>query len=157
MKPRTPEPAMVIALAALFMAAGAANAATYPVDDAASLPGRSTVSMKWRTAGPARVGGNMLDGATEVTLILNTAPWLGRTGRLYMKLDEPPVGPVQVEWSTQGRLLAGVLTPGARALVYVGPIRARQLTDTLFVKVHADGRRLGSEQQLHFQFEIDVD
>jgi len=140
-----------------FLAGPAVRAATYPVDDMATLPGRSTVTMKWRTAGPTPGDGNMLDGATAVTMILNTAPWIGRTGRVYMKLDETPAGPVQVEWTTQGRLLAGFLTPGVRALVYAGPIRARQLTDTLFVHVHADGRRLSAEQQLHFKFEIDVD
>lgn len=147
-----------MALAAVIAAVtGGAWAATYPVDDSASLPGRSSAAMKWRTPGPSRLGGDFVDGATAVTLILHTAPWLGRTGRIYMKLGEQPIGPVRVEWTTQGRMLPGVLNSGDRALVYAGPIRARQLADTLFLQVHADGRRLNASQNLRFQFEIDVD
>ena len=138
-------------------AASAATAATFPVDDAGSLPWRATAVMQWRTPGPNRQSGDIVDGAATVTLVLNTARWVHRVGRIYMLLPDPPSGPVSVSWTTQGRLLPGSLVSGDRALVYAGPITSNSISDTVDVSVHADGRRLTSEQDLHFQFEIDVE
>jgi hypothetical protein len=143
-------------LAALAASTPAA-AAIFPVDDGASLPGRATTVMRWRTPGPNRPGGDIVDGGAAVTLILNTAPWVRRVGRIYMLLPQPSCGPVSVSWTTQGRLLPGSLVSGQRALVYAGPITASAISDTVVVSVHADGRRLTSAEDLHFQFEIDVE
>jgi hypothetical protein len=88
---------------------------------------------------------------------LNTAPWLNKSGRIYMALAEQTIGTVTAEWSTQGRLLPGSLVSGNRTLVYSGPIRTPLLEDTIALRISADGRRLVSPQRLQFYFEIDVD
>jgi hypothetical protein len=74
-----------------------------------------------------------------------------------MLLPEPPIGPVSVDWTTQGRLLPGSLVSGQRTLIYAGPITTRILSDTMAVSVHVDGSRLSSDQDLDFHFEIDVE
>jgi len=146
-----------LALAAVVCGqAPLAVAATYAVDDGASLPWRATTIMKWRTPGPNRLNGNIVDGVTVVTLVLNTAPWLHRFGRIYMFLPEPASGPVTANWTTQGRLLPGSLVAGQRTLIYAGQITTSSISDTVTMNVHADGRRLTSDQNLDFQFEIEV-
>jgi len=132
-------------------------ARTYRVDDSATLPGEANTRMHWRTVGPAGRDGAIVDGAAVVTLVLNTAPWAHRIGRIYMFLPEQSIGPVSVSWQTQGRLRPGSLVAGQRTLVYAGPITSTRITDTIAVSVHADGRRLVSPQRLDFQFQIDVE
>jgi hypothetical protein len=137
--------------------AGPAVAATFHVDDSASLPNETTTAMRWKSLSPSRTADNVVEGTTLVTVRLNVAPWLNRTGKIYMVLPVQPVGQVKAEWATQGRLLPGQLISGNRTLVYTGPIRSNMIEDTLALKLQADGRRLAALQRLQFHFEIDVD
>jgi hypothetical protein len=132
-------------------------AATFTVDDSTSIPNESNVTMRWKSANPSRLAGNTVEAATLVTLRLNVAPWRNKTGKIYMALPQQPIGPVSVEWTTQGRLLPGKLISGERTLVYAGPIRSNSLEDTFGVRVETDGKRLATPQRLQFHFEIDVD
>lgn len=149
------------ALASLFALAVAAPspAATYIIDDTSSIPYESNVATKWRdsASGGGRQMSNEIEGTTTVTLRLNLAPYLNRNGRIYLALPQQPIGVVNVEWATQGRLLPGKLQSGQRTLVYAGPIRSNFLEDTFVVRVVADGRRVNIAQRLDFRFEIDVD
>ena len=144
------------AVLALLLATSA-SAATFRVDDSLSLPGESTTPMNWRSLAPSRTASHAVDGTSIVTVRLNLAPWLNRTGKIYMALPEQPIGQVNAEWSTQGRLLPGQLVSGNRTLVFAGPVRAALLEDTIVLKLSADGRRLLAPQRLQFHFEIDVD
>ncbi len=144
-------------LASLLLAASLASAATFRVDDSASLPGQAQTKMRWRTTGPSRSGGDIVDGAATVTLRLDTSRWVNRSARIYMVLPPQPSAPVSVDWTTQGRMLAGSLVSGDRGLVYAGVISQPMLEDTIQVRVHTDGRRLAAAQRLEFHFEIDVE
>jgi len=132
-------------------------AATFRVDDSASLPGESQTPMKWRSLAPNRVLGNELEGTVVVTVRLNLAPWLNRQGRVYLVLPEQPIGQVTAEGTTQGKLIAGEVRSGNRTLVFSGPVRASLIEDTIVMRIAADGRRLVAPQRLDFHFEIDVD
>jgi hypothetical protein len=132
-------------------------AATFRVDDSASIPNETNVTMRWKSANPSRLTGNTVEGGVLITLRLNVAPWLNKTGRIYMALPQQPIGMVNVEWTTQGRLLPGKLISGERTLVYAGPIRSGTLEDTFVVKVETDGKRLANPQRMQFHFEIDLD
>lgn len=134
-----------------------ALAATYRVDDTATLPGESQVKMRWRSTGVNNTTGHIVDGATSVTLRLNTSAWLNKTGQIYMVLPAQPIGQVLVDWSTQGKLLSGSLISGNRTLVYAGPIKTPVIEDTIYVQVHSDGTKLLNIHKLEFYFEIDVD
>ena len=145
------------AIFAALLAATWANAATFRVDDSLTLPNETSTPMKWRSLAPNRTVGHAIEGSSVLTIRLNVAPWLNRSGRIYMGLPEQPIGPVSAQWSTQGKLLPGQLTSGNRTLVYAGPIRARLIEDTIVLRLQADGRRLAAPQRLQFYFEIDVD
>jgi hypothetical protein len=139
------------------MLAACAHAATFRVDDSLSLPNEATTTMKWRSLAPNRVLGNALEGSNIVTVRLNLAPWMNRTGKIFMVLPEQPIGTVTAEWTTQGKLLPGTLQSGNRTLVFSGPIRTALLEDTILLRLTADGRRLVTQQRLQFYFEIDLD
>lgn len=134
-----------------------ASAATFRVDDSATIPQESSATLRWRHFAPAKNGDNTVEGSTKVQVRLNLAPWLKRNGRLYLVLPEQPPGQVTVRWATQGRLLPGQLTSGQRALVYAGPIATPQLEETLALRIETDGTRLNATYRLNFHFEIDVD
>ncbi len=145
------------ALFALVLS-GASGAATYVVDDSSSIPFETNVSTRWRDgmSGGRRMS-NDIEGGATVTIRLNLQPWLNRNGRIYLALPQQPVGVVNVEWGTQGRMLPGKLQSGERTLVYAGPVRTNFLEDNFTVRVIADGRRVVATQRLQFHFEIDVD
>jgi len=146
-----------IAVAVGLLTQGPAGAATYRVDDSATIPYESAAALRWRQVAPSRGGDNAVEGSTTVQVRLNLAPWLKRNGRLYLVLPDQPAGQVTVRWTTQGRLLPGQLVSGQRALVYAGPITAPIVDETLVLRIETDGTRLNNSQRLNFQFEIDVD
>ena len=148
--------ACAVLLSFLTMAAPAV-AATYIVDDSSTIPFETNVASRWRQAASGRQLGNEIESAATVNIRLNLAPYLNRVGRIYLALPPQPIGVVNVEWATQGRMLAGALQSGQRTLVYSGPIRTPILEDNFVVKVVADGRRVAATQRLQFHFEIDVD
>jgi hypothetical protein len=145
------------ALAWAFVAGGAA-AATYIVDDSSTIPYEAQAPTRWRnTIGAGRQMSNDIEGAATIAVRLNVQPWLNRNGRIYLALPQQPIGVVNVEWATQGRLLPGKLQSGERTLVFAGPIRTNFIEDNFSVRVVADGRRVNAPQRLQFHFEIDVD
>ena len=149
-----------LALAMLATIAGTVpvSAATFVVDDGASTPQESTAMLRWRRFAPSRAtDSNTLEGATAVLVRLNLAPWMHRNGRVFLALPEQGTAPVRVNWTTQGRLLPGSITPGNRVLVYAGSITTAVLEETLTLQIEADGSRLPNMQRLKFHFEIDVD
>jgi hypothetical protein len=149
--------AIAAACCCAFTASGPTEAATFRVDDSATIPQESSATLRWRQLAPSRGGDNSVEGATTVQVRLNLAPWLKRNGRLFLVLPEQSMGQVSVNWTTQGRLLPGNLVSGQRALVYAGPIMTPLLDETLILKIVTDGTRLGSAHRLNFHFEIDID
>lgn len=141
----------------LISISGIASAATYRVDDTATLSTDAQVKMRWRSAGANSTNGNILDGASLVTIRLNTSPWQNKVGQIYMVLPPQPIGQVLVDWTTQGKLLSGSLISGNRVLVYAGLIQTPMIEDTIYMQVHADGSRILNLHKLEFHFEIDVE
>jgi hypothetical protein len=133
----------------------AAGAATYSLDDSASVVQRRMLDMQWRSVSPAGRGSNTVDGRTLVSLSLDTRRWAGRHGRVWMGLAPQPLACV-LSWTTGGRLAAGRLEPGQRTAVYDALVPVAPLTDTLVLLVSADGRELQAAQQLHISYELEV-
>jgi hypothetical protein len=134
-----------------------AAAATYRVDDSSSFPRESTALLRWRQTAPARDADDTLEGTVGVAVRLSLAPWLNRTGRLFLVLPEQGTPLVRVSWRTQGRLLPGEIAPGQRVLVYDGPITVPYLDETLMLTIQANGGQLPEMRSLAFHFEIDTD
>jgi len=150
--------AFLIGAALLAAVPSTTVAATYRVDDSATIPQEASATLRWRQLAPGRRSvENTVEGGTTVQVRLNLAPWMKRNGRVFLVLPEQPLGRVTVHWSTQGRLLPGQLVSGQRALVYAGPILSPMLEETFALRIETDGTRLSSTHRLNFHFEIDVD
>ncbi len=132
------------------------RAATYRVDDSATIPPESS-ALRWRQFAPSRGGDNTVEGATTVQVRLNLAPWLKRNGRLFLVLPEQPPGRSACAGRPRGGCCRGNSLSGQRALVYAGPITTPMLDETLMLRIETDGTRLNSTYRLNFHFEIDVD
>ena len=109
-------------LALLLLASSAIHAATFRVDDTATLPAESNTTMQWVSPAPGRGASNDVEGRSLITVRLNTAPWLNRNARIFLVLPQVNIGEVTAEWTTQGRLLAGqVRSWRVRSTAWRGP------------------------------------
>lgn len=132
----------------------AVQAAVFPVDDSASVVQGAQQRMQWRHLGPGRAADNSADVVTSVQLVLNTQPWAGKQGRIFMVLPPQPVR-VQVVWRTRGITLPGSMQSGERALIFEGRI-PDAIRDRIDVRVSVDGRELSTAQRLNFSYEIEL-
>ena len=149
---------LAIACLALAFADSAFASRTTVIDDSGTLPYNANSIVRWQSLAPARGKRNdRMEGAATIQLRLDVTPWLNRNGRIFLVLPAQPPGTVQASWTTQGRLLAGQMTSGTRALVYAGPITAPVITEVLHLKLVVDGTQMTQAYQLRFHFEMDED
>jgi hypothetical protein len=148
--------ALAVLCAAAFTAQPSA-AATYRVDDHATLPIESTALLRWRQTAPSLARDDTLEGATAVAVRLDLSRWLDRDASLYLVFPEQGTAALRASWTTQGRLLPGEISPGHRVLVYRGRVTGPVIEETLTLRIVADGNRLAGVQRLNFHFEIDTD
>lgn len=143
----------VLALGACF----AGSAATFRVDDRGTTVSTPLAPMRWRALVPGRGADNTAEGLVQVNLRLDLKQWLNKPVRLYMALAPAPLAPVvRATWRTQGKLLAGTVLSGQRAIVFEGLIADGTLLETLQLQLAADGRELTAPQSLQFSFEIEL-
>jgi hypothetical protein len=143
---------VVLCLLAVFPA----GAETHRIDDSGTQVLDGSMRLKWNERIPRGTQAFLASGQVTVLARLDVSPWKGRQARIYLRLPQQPGGQFDVAWTTQGRLMPGILRSGERTLVYAGPIRADTIEDTLRLRVEVDTRRLSREDQLEFSFEIDL-
>jgi len=134
-----------------------AAAKTTVIDDSATLPNDAPLALTWQQFSPRRPVNNLLTGTLALRVKLNVAPWLRRSGRIYLRFPAQPPGPMTASWTTQGRLLPGRLTSGTRVLVYAGPIAAPFVEDVLQLTITVDASQMQQLYHLNFTFEMDED
>ena len=139
----------------LLAAAAPAAARTTVIDDSGTLPHDAALALRWQQLVPRGSVNNQMVGTLALRVKLNVAPWLHRTGRIYLVLPAQQPGAVTASWTTQGRLMAGHLATGQRTLVYAGPITTPFLEDMVQLTLSVDGRRLIQGYQINFHFEMD--
>jgi hypothetical protein len=88
---------------------------------------------------------------------INVLPWLRRTGRIYLALPAQQPGPIELAWTTQGRLMPGQIQSGSRVLVYAGPITSAFMEDTLTFQFTVNGALMRRAVPVTYHFEIDED
>lgn len=128
---------------------------TFRVDDSGTVVLDPFLEMEWRPDGTAG-GSSIVSGSTRVSVQLNLASFVGRTGRIYMTLPRTSGPTVRASWRTGGGLLPGSLISGERALVYAGPIGSAILRDIIDLKLEVDSARLAAPESLSFGFEIEL-
>ena len=128
----------------------------FRVDDSGTVVVDPVLEMRWQE--PGRAGStSLVSAATRVSVQLNLAAWVGRSGRIYMVLPRTAGPSVRATWRTGGTLLPGSLISGDRTLVYAGAINSSFLRDMIEIELQADGARLARPESLAFAFEIEVD
>ncbi len=134
----------------------AAHAKTITIDDSGSQAIEPSVTMRWKTAGPSRAAAdNVMVGSMTVRVRINVMPWLRRTGRIYLALPAQEPGPINLSWTTQGRLQPGQLVSGNRVLVYSGPITAPFMEDVVTFKFSVAGTLMQRAVPVTYHFEMD--
>lgn len=146
-----------IALLLCLGVAPAQTAQTHRLDDSLSHVVPPDTRMRWlplaRTAG----GQAMVEAWVRVNVRIDTRAWAGRQGRVYMVLPRDEASSIEAQWTTQGRLLAGRLVSGERALVHAGPIPGPTLDDQLTVRLRSGADWQSDARRLSFHFELDTD
>lgn len=152
MRPR-PASALVLALALLC---ASAHANPHRLDDSGSHTVPPNVQMQWRPM-TSRSGGAGMEAWLRVNLRIDTAAWIGHSGRIYMVLPRDEMSTIEAVWTSQGRLLPGRLVSGERTLVYAGRIASPTLEDQITVRLRSGTDWQGSRRRLDFHFEFDAD
>lgn len=137
-------------------AALAVSWAVYPVDDSQSRTEPPSAPLRWRAPLPTRGAPALLDALVTVRIVLNLAPWLGKSARIYMVMPPLPQSSLNVEWTGSGTLQGGRLASGQRQLVYQGVVAGPRLEDTLKLRATVDARDLQPLPPVNFRFEIEV-
>jgi len=143
-------------LATLCAMSAAAGAATYRLEELPVAGSGNEVTLLWNNAHPSRPA--QLEGRLVVPIKLHTAPWQGRSARVYLSVPSQVPGNIGVAWTSaaNGPMLPGRLVPGQRRLVFSG-VLPTTLQDSLAFQFEADGAHLSRPQRLQINFEIDVE
>jgi hypothetical protein len=133
-----------------------AQANSITIDDSGTQALDPAVSMRWKTATPARsAADNVMIGTTTIRVRINVTPWLKRSGRIYLSLPAQQPGPIRLSWITQGRFLPGQVQSGNRMLIYSGPITTPFMEDTLTLQFVVDGTLMRRAVPVTYHFEMD--
>lgn len=128
----------------------------FRVDDSGTVVLDPVLEMQWQP--PGRGGStSLVSASTRVSIQLNLAAWIGRSGRIYMTLPRTPGPTVRATWRTGGTLLPGTVLSGDRTLVYSGTVTGPVIRDLIDIALEADGTRLSRPEALAFGFEIELD
>ena len=151
---------MAGAVLTALLASGVVNAAGAPsaqrLDDSLSHTVPPNVQLQWRPLPPSAGAALSMEGWVRVNVRIDTAPVAGRPGRVYMVLPPEQRG-LELVWTSQGRLQAGRLTPGERALVYSGVLGAGLLEDQITVRLRASPDWDSPTRRLNVHFEWQPD
>lgn len=127
----------------------------FKVDDTGTVVLDPVLEMQWKP--PAQAGSSIVSASTQVSVQLNLAAFVGRSGRIYMTLPRTSGPTVRAVWQTGGTLLPGSLVSGERALVYSGTVTGPLMRDLVGIDLQTDGARLALPEALAFGFEIELD
>jgi hypothetical protein len=152
-------PLLPVAFCIIWLAAAPANARTTVIDDSATLPYNAALALRWQQLEPRGHANNLMVGTLQLRVRLNVAPWVKRTGRIYLVLPAQQPSGMTASWTTHGRLLPGRLTAGSRTLVYSGLITTPFIEDVVQLTLTVDSRRMAQQQPypVNFRFEMDED
>lgn len=133
---------------------GGLHAAPIRLDDSLTHTIPPNVQMHWRAMPPSAGPAGSMEAWVRVHVRVDTTAWSGRSGRVYMALARDSASVVEASWTSQGRLLAGRVLSGERALVYAG-VLPPTLEDQFMVRLRASPDWDASVRRLQFHFELE--
>lgn len=148
--------ARAAAVGALLIA-GSALANPHRLDDSGTHTVPPNVQMQWRPLMPSSGSDLSMEAWLNVNVRIDTRAWSGRNGRVYMVLPRDESSTIEAVWTTQGRLLAGRLRSGERALVLTGTLPGPTLEDQLSMRLRSGSDWSANTRRLNFHFEFDAD
>ncbi len=147
----TAHPVLAQSAAAPVMAAN-----TYRLDDSGTVVIDPVLKMEWQPHSRSS-SSSLVSASTKVSVQLNLAGWMGRSGRIFMTLPRTAGPTVRASWKTGGTLLPGTMLSGGRALVHTNTITKPFLSELIELDLKVDVARLIQPEALVFGFEIEVD
>jgi hypothetical protein len=144
-------------IAALGMLAfGSSLANPFRLDDSLSYTVPPNVQMQWLPFARGQMNAGGMEAWVTVNIRIDTRDWIGRSGRIYMVLPRDEASSIEAVWTTQGRLQAGRLVSGERALVFAGTIPGATLEDQMQVRLRSNADWTSNSRRLNFHFELDT-
>lgn len=140
----------------LVLGAAGARAETHRLEDPLSHTVPPTAQMEWLPQTPGQRDGGM-ETWVRVNVQIETRPWLGRRGRIFMVLPRDQSSTIEAVWTANGPLRSGRLVSGERALVWAGTIASETLRDQLQVRLRSGPDWQSASRRLNFHFELDTD
>ena len=146
-----------LVIAALGMLAfGSSLANPFRLDDSLSYTVPPNVQMQWLPFARGQMNAGGMEAWVTVNIRIDTRDWVGRSGRIYMVLPRDEASSIEAVWTTQGRLQAGRLVSGERALVFAGTIPGATLEDQMQVRLRSNADWTSNSRRLNFHFELDT-
>lgn len=146
-----------LVIAALGMLAfGSSLANPVRLDDSLSYTVPPNVQMQWLPFARSQMNAGGMEAWVTVNIRIDTRDWIGRSGRIYMVLPRDEASSIEAVWTTQGRLQAGRLVSGERALVFAGTIPGATLEDQMQVRLRSNADWTSNSRRLNFHFELDT-
>jgi hypothetical protein len=144
------------ALALAGLGATQALAETHRLEDPLSHTVPPTAQMEWLPQTPGDRDGGM-ESWVRVNIQIETRPWIGRAGRIYMVLPRDQASTIEAVWTANGPLRSGRLVSGERALVWAGTLTSDSLNDQIQVRLRSGPDWQSASRRLNFHFELDTD
>lgn len=99
--------------------------------------------------------------AQDVEVRLNTAPYVGQRGRIYITLPLNIRGTadssaLRMSWTTNGLFASGSLTAGNRVKLFEGEITDRVMTDIFDITFEIDARQVINNLRLEPVYDIET-
>ena len=99
--------------------------------------------------------------ARHVEIRLNTAPYVGQRGRIFITLPLSIRGTVdssalRMSWTTNGRFSSGSLTAGNRVRLFEGEITEPVMTDVFDITFEIDARQVYNNLRFEPVYDIEL-
>jgi hypothetical protein len=99
--------------------------------------------------------------ARDVEIRLNTAPYIGQRGRIYITLPLNIRGTadssaLRMSWTTNGLFSNGSLTAGNRVRLFEGEITERVMTDVFDITFEIDARQVYNNLRFEPIYDIEL-
>ena len=99
--------------------------------------------------------------AQHIEVRLNTAPYVGQRGRIFITLPLSIRGAadssaLRMSWTTNGLFASGSLTAGNRVKLFEGEITDRVMTDVFDMTFEIDARQVFSNLRLEPVYDIEI-
>ena len=99
--------------------------------------------------------------AQHVEVRLNTAPYVGQRGQIFISLPlnirgSGDASALRMSWITNGQFASGSLTAGNRVKLFEGEITDRVMTDVFDMTFEIDARQVFSNLRLEPVYDIEI-